>query len=160
MQTPERKVLSKNFSADMPFIPEGIPGFDGRPKTPAEVRIDKYAEIQPSTLALKLASTEDELTAHRLQGAKRLLLFLNRRLEHLISEWKDSQRGPADAASKETERLSRAISEGRSAVEEPCSSCFPSSQRACCSVLRRLQCALPSRHASRERRRQRSRPRG
>ena len=118
MQTPERKVLSKNFSADMPFIPEGIPGFDGRPKTPAEVRIDKYAEIQPSTLALKLASTEDELTAHRLQGAKRLLLFLNRRLEHLISEWKDSQRGPADAASKETERLSRAISEGRSAVEE------------------------------------------
>ena len=77
------------------------------------MRIDKYAEIQPSTLALKLASTEDS-SAHRLQGAKRLLLFLNRELgTHLRVEGLPTWAGRR--SEQETERLSRAISEGRSA---------------------------------------------
>ena len=117
LRTPERKALSASFSGDVTIMTASIDEVS-RPKTPAQQRVEKYAEIGPSELALKLAATEDELTAHRLEGCKRLSLFLNRRLAALHDEWKEMQQHPAEVTSEAADQLSRAISEGRSALED------------------------------------------
>ncbi len=44
-------------------------------------RQERYANSPQNDLALKLGAVEDELSAYKLQGAKRMLYFLNRRLE-------------------------------------------------------------------------------
>jgi hypothetical protein len=69
-------------------------------------------------LARKLMVCEDEVTACRLQASKRLSLYLNRRLEAMIEQWKAAHMESGAAAQARTANLGLAISEGRRKIED------------------------------------------
>ena len=58
---------------------------------PTQKRQEHYLSMEASDLAHRLCAAEEELTAHRVEAAKRLSLHLNKRLMALIEEWKEVQ---------------------------------------------------------------------